>query len=126
MSDLKKILYAEDEIDIQSIAQIALESVGGFTLQICSSGKEVLEKINSFHPDMLLLDVMMPEMDGPTTLKEVRKISEFADLPVVFMTAKVQPTEVQELKAMGALDVISKPFDPMLLSDQIKKIWESK
>ncbi|MDH5654747.1 MAG: response regulator [Spirochaetia bacterium] len=124
MSALNKILYVEDEIDIQSIAKIALESVGGFSLKVCSSGKEALESISSFAPDMVLLDVMMPEMDGPATLEAIRKLPEYTSIPIIFMTAKVQPSEVEELKSLGAMDVISKPFDPMTLSEQIKQIWE--
>ena len=126
MPNLKRILYVEDESDIQAIAKIALESVGGFTLMICSSGKEALEKAAEFAPELLLLDVMMPEMDGPSTLKLLRKIPELNSVPAIFMTAKVQPSEVEELKTLGALDVIAKPFDPMTLAEQIKKIWETK
>ena len=125
MPNLKRILYVEDESDIQAIAKIALESVGGFTLMICSSGKEALEKAAEFAPELLLLDVMMPEMDGPSTLKLLRKIPDLNSVPAIFMTAKVQPSEVEELKTLGALDVIAKPFDPMTLAEQIKKIWEN-
>jgi CheY-like chemotaxis protein len=85
-----------------------------------------LKQVNSFSPDLLLLDVMMPEMDGPTTLKALRQIPGTLPTPVIFMTAKVQPAEVEELRTLGALDVIAKPFDPMTLADQIKKIWNEK
>ena len=124
MTMLNKILYVEDEPDIQAVAQIALEGVGGFTVRICSSGQEALEIFESFAPDMLLLDVMMPEMDGPSTLKAIREHPKGRDIPVVFMTAKVQPTEVAEYKALGAMDVIPKPFDPMMLAEQVKAIWQ--
>jgi len=70
---LKSILYVEDEPDIQAIARIALEEVGGFTLCVCANGNEALIAVDNFDPDLLLLDVMMPEMDGPTTLQELRK-----------------------------------------------------
>ncbi len=123
MVALNKILYVEDEPDIQAVAQIALEGVGGFTLQICSSGQEALDAFESFAPDMLLLDVMMPGMDGPSTLKAIRKQPQGRDIPAIFMTAKVQPSEVAEYKALGAIDVIPKPFDPMALAEQIKVIW---
>lgn len=95
MSELKKILYVEDEPDIQMIARVALENVGGFELMVCSSGPEAIEKAESFGPDLLLLDVMMPGMDGPSTLQELRKIPSIAKTPVMFMTAKVQPQEVE-------------------------------
>lgn len=120
MPELKKILYVEDEPDIQMIARVALENVGGYELCVCSSGAEALEKAEAFAPDMLLLDVMMPDMDGPTTLVELRKISSIANKPVIFMTAKVQPQEVEYLKSLNVADVIAKPFDPMGLANQIR------
>ncbi|MDH5472872.1 MAG: response regulator [Gammaproteobacteria bacterium] len=123
MSELKKIMYVEDQPDIQMVAKVALESVGGFDVLICSGGEEALQKVIAFDPDLILLDVMMPGMDGPTTKKELEKKPEIASKPVIFMTAKIQPTEVAEYKKMGALDVIPKPFDPMTLSDQIREIW---
>jgi CheY-like chemotaxis protein len=123
MSELKRIMYVEDQPDIQMVAKVALEAVGGFEVLICSSGEEALEKVIAFNPDLILLDVMMPGMDGPTTKIELGKLPEVAGKPVIFMTAKIQPTEVTEYKDMGALDVIPKPFDPMTLSDQIRKIW---
>lgn len=124
MSDeLNKILYVEDEADIQEVAKIALETVGGFTLKVCSSGEEALNQAESFAPQLLLLDVMMPGMDGPATLVELRKIPSIASVPVIFMTAKVQPSEVDSFKQMGALDVIAKPFDPMTLAEKIRQSW---
>ena len=126
MNTLQKILYAEDEADIHEIAQVALELVGGFTLQLCSSGQEAVEKGPGFAPDLILLDVMMPWMDGPTTLARLREIPALARTPVIFMTAKVQPQEVEALRALGALDIIAKPFDPMQLAQQIGAIWEGR
>jgi len=123
MAELKKILYVEDEPDIQMIARVALENVGGFELCVCSSGAEALEKAAEFEPDLLLLDVMMPGMDGPTTLTELRKIPQLANTPVMFMTAKVQPQEVEYLKSLNVADVIAKPFDPMGLANSIHDSW---
>lgn len=123
MAELKKILYVEDEPDIQMIARVALENVGGFELCVCSSGAEALEKAASFAPDLLLLDVMMPDMDGPTTLAELRKIPALSKIPVMFMTAKVQPQEVELLKSLNVADVIPKPFDPMELANIIRDSW---
>lgn len=123
MSELNRILYVEDEPDIQAVAKIALEMVGGFTVKICSSGEEALREVAAFAPDMLLLDVMMPGMDGPSTLKALRALPEAAGIPAVFMTAKVQPPEVAHYKSLGALDVIPKPFDPMVLASQVRAIW---
>jgi len=123
MSDLQKILYVEDEPDIQAVTKLALEEIGGFTLEVCSNGDEALSKATTFAPDLLLLDVMMPGMDGPTTLKALRELSDLGATPAIFMTAKVQPHEVQEYKDLGAIDVIAKPFDPMTLSDNLRSIW---
>jgi len=123
---LTRILYIEDEPDIQAVAKLALETIGGYTLEVCSSGTEALEKGPSFAPDLILMDVMMPGMDGPTTLAELRKTPSLAKTPMIFMTAKVQPEEVSELKSLGAIDVIAKPFDPMTLSQVINDIWQKQ
>ncbi|NOY62865.1 MAG: response regulator [Gammaproteobacteria bacterium] len=120
---LNKILYVEDEPDIQTVARMALEVVGGFNVEVCSSGSEALEKVVDYAPDLILMDVMMPHMDGPATLVELRKLEALDGVPVIFMTAKVQPDEVKEYKAIGAVDVIPKPFDPMSLPETVKRIW---
>lgn len=126
MTQLQRILYVEDDPDIVAVARVALEVVGGFELEVCYSGEEALAKGPQFGPDLLLLDVMMPEMDGPTTLAALRKVPTTADVPAVFMTAKVQPNEVEALRRLGAVDVIAKPFDPMQLADQLLAIWEAR
>lgn len=120
---LNKILYVEDEPDIQAVAKLALENIGGFTLKVCSSGQEAINCAEAFAPELILMDVMMPGMDGPSTLAQLRKMPSLSQVPVVFMTAKVQPSEVDELKSIGAIEVIPKPFDPMSLSEQIRSIW---
>ena len=122
---LERILYAEDEPDIQAVAKLALEMIGGFQVMICNNGSEALQKIPGFTPDLILLDVMMPLMDGPTTLKNLRADPATASIPVIFLTAKVQPPEVAMYQAMGALNVMAKPFDPMTLAAQVKQIWEA-
>jgi CheY-like chemotaxis protein len=119
MKDNIRLLYVEDEEDILEIAQCALEDEG-FDLLFCSSGPEALEKAQAFSPDIILLDVMMSGMDGPTTLENLRKIPGIENTPALFLTAKVQPQEVDALLALGAKKVISKPFDVMTLADQIK------
>ncbi|WP_444997254.1 response regulator [Aliikangiella sp. IMCC44359] len=124
MTKLQKILYVEDEIDIQKVAQLALEMVGQLTVKVCSSGEEALSEVIEFNPDLILLDVMMPGMDGPTTLKEIRNLPSLENIPVAFMTAKVQPSEIEHFKSLGALDVIAKPFDPMELANQVQAIWK--
>ena len=125
MSDLQRILYVEDQKDIQLVAQVALVNIGGFDLKICSSGEEALEVAEEFRPQLFLLDVMMPGLDGPTTLKELWSNSLLENIPAIFMTAKVQPTEVEHLMSLGALGVISKPFDPMTLAEQITTLLQN-
>jgi len=123
---IKTILYVEDEADIRTIAKMALEAVGGFTVHACSSGKEALAAAPNAAADLLLLDVMMPGLDGPSTLKALRDIPATASTPVIFMTAKVQPAEIAQYKGLGALDVIAKPFDPMGISAEIRRIWDAQ
>lgn len=123
LPQLTRILFVEDDPDIQVIAQMALEELGGFEVEVCSSGEEAIAKAPAFEPDMILLDVMMPGMDGPDTLKKLRSIPPLATIPAVFMTAKVQTHEVEQYKSMGVVDVIAKPFDPMTLSSTICSIW---
>ena len=126
MKQLERILYAEDEADIQEVAVLALETVGGFNMKVCNTGKEALDAVTEYKPDLLLFDVMMPGMDGPSAFQEIRKIPGFESIPVVFMTAKVQPEEINNYKKLGAIDVIPKPFDPMSLSDTIRDIWNKQ
>ena len=123
---LSRILYVEDEPDIRFVAEMALQAVGGFTVITCTCGEEALSAAPAARADLLLLDVMMPGMDGPGTLKALRALPATAHTPVIFMTAKVQAAEVAVYKALGALEVIAKPFDPMTLAAQIQKIWAAQ
>ena len=122
---LQRILFVEDDPDIQVIATMALEAVGGFSVLACGSGPEAVERLPAFSPDLVLLDVMMPGMDGPEILQALRRLPEAAATPVVFMTARVQASEVARYREMGAVDVIPKPFDPMKIADTIHSIWRS-
>ncbi|WP_375171037.1 response regulator [Marinobacter sp.] len=123
--ELERIMLVEDEEDIRAVAELALEAVGGFTLTTCESGQKALETISEFDPQLIVLDVMMPGMDGPSTLKAIRRHPDFSDTPAIFMTAKVQPDEVDGYLSQGAVAVIPKPFDPMALSDRIREIWDN-
>ncbi|MDP5137056.1 response regulator [Rheinheimera baltica] len=123
MTDLQRIMHVEDDPSIQQVAKIALEAVGGFTVHTCSCGQQALEDYPNVAPQLILLDVMMPGMDGPTTLQHLQQKYDLAKVPVVFMTAKVQSNEVASYKKLGGADVVVKPFDPMTLSDQIRQIW---
>jgi two-component system, OmpR family, response regulator len=123
---LQRILYVEDEPDIRFIAEMALQAVGGFAVISCASGQEALAAAPTAGADLLLLDVMMPGMDGPGTLAALRCLPATAHTPVIFMTAKVQAAEVAAYKALGALAVIAKPFDPMTLAARIGQIWDEQ
>ena len=123
--DLQRILLVEDEADIRMVASIALEEVGGFEVRECSSGTEALEVAPDYRPDLVLLDVMMPGLDGPATLKALRDRPDLRDVPVFFMTAKIQTHEIEEYRILGAAHVIAKPFDPMTLSDEVKAAWRA-
>lgn len=121
---LTRILMVEDDLDIRSIAHLSLTAVGGFTVALCASGEEALAQAEAFAPDLILLDVMMPGLDGPATLAALRAKPALAAVPALFMTAKVQPQEVVHYRELGALDVVAKPFDPMALPGQLRALWE--
>ena len=121
---LRRILYVEDDPDIRTVANLALATVGGYELRACASGQEAVDAAAEFRPDLLLIDVMMPGLDGPQTLSLLRQIPATASVPVVFMTAKVQPSELARYREMGVVDVIPKPFDPMRLADEVRAAFQ--
>jgi CheY-like chemotaxis protein len=123
---LPKIMHVEDDPDIREIALLALDTVGGLTIVQFSSGQEAIERVAEIAPDLFLLDVMMPGMNGEETFLALRAMEQFADTPAVFMTAKAQPSEVARLRELGADEVITKPFDPMTLAQQIMEIWNRR
>ena len=118
MGQGKRILYVEDETDLQWLVKHILESVGGFEVMVCNSGAESLRRIGEFEPDLVLLDVMMPGMDGFEVLRALRARSEYAAIPVVFVTARTQ--ESDEYLRSGAQGVITKPFEPGTLLEQVR------
>lgn len=124
MTHLQRILFVEDDADIREVVRLALEDVGGFASHGCPSGEQALHVIDSFSPDLVLLDVMMPDMDGIKTLHALRQQNSVTHIPVVLMTAKVQPRDMKHYHEIGVFDVITKPFDPMNLPDNLLKIWE--
>jgi len=126
MTQLKRILHVEDDPSIQAVAKVALEVIGGYEVLSCASGQQAMEEIEQFAPQFILLDVMMPGMDGPETLLKLSQRVDLNRIPVAFMTAKVQPGEIEHLRKLGAQEVIIKPFDPMRLASQIQAIWEAR
>jgi CheY-like chemotaxis protein len=123
--DLRQILYVDDEPDIREIVQISLGLVPTLSVDTADSGMRALLSMQASKPDLVLLDVMMPNMDGPTTLQQMRSQPELQAIPVIFMTAKAMPQEVARFRALGAAAVIAKPFDPMLLAEHVFCIWET-
>ena len=115
-------MLVDDDPSIRRITQIGLTGVGKFEVVLAASGAEALELVMSEKPDLILLDVMMPGMDGPATLSKLRELGVLDRVPVIFMTAKVQKQEVEGYLMLGACGVVSKPFDPMTLSAQVKEI----
>ena len=122
MPEIHKILLVDDEPDIRTIAEMSLSQVGGWQTVLASSGSQALALAASHKPDLILLDVMMPEMDGFATFNALADRAETRDIPVIFMTAKVQSHERERYVGHGAAGVIAKPFDPMRLPEEIKEI----
>ena len=120
---LERIMYVDDEPDIRTIVDLVLRTLEGFSLTLCGSGPEALRRAPEVLPQLILLDVMMPGMDGPETLRALRTLPATAAVPIVFVTAKIQPAEVARFRELGAVDVIAKPFDPMALAGQVRDVW---
>ena len=121
---LTRVCYVEDDEDIQRIVRLSLEKVGKMTVEVVSDPTAAIEAIRQFRPDLVMLDWMMPGMDGPTLFRQMKLRPETSALPVVFITAKASQKELDELMAMGAAGAISKPFSPKDLPQQLRAIWE--
>ena len=118
----KRVLLIDDEDDIREVAQISLEIVGGWEVLSANCGADGLAKAKDEHPDAILLDVMMPDMDGPTTFQKLQEDVDTKGIPVILLTAKVQPSDRQRFDEMGIAGVIAKPFDPMVLPSEINQV----
>jgi two-component system OmpR family response regulator len=118
-----RVLYVEDDSDIREVARLALEALGGYEVCACASGGEALQRAAGFSPDVVLLDVMMPGMDGPETMAALRAVAATSQTPVIFMTARVEESDRAEYVALGAAGLIEKPFDPMELSDEVARLY---
>ncbi|MDP3509140.1 MAG: response regulator [Candidatus Melainabacteria bacterium] len=126
---IEKIFLVDDDPNIRRIAEISLKKLGPWQVELASSGRELLAMLEKDKPDLLILDVMMPEMDGPTTFQSVKNQFPGFKQPVIFMTAKVMSHEVDEYLVLGAAGVICKPFNPKDLADDVRRIcaeWESR
>jgi two-component system, OmpR family, response regulator len=123
--ELRHIVCVDDDDDILEVTKLCLESIGGFRVTCFGSGATIVSVIESEKPDLILLDVMMPELDGPSTLKLLQQGTAPPHVPVIFMTARVQPAEVSDYLNLGAVGVVAKPFDPMQISAQVASIWRT-
>ena len=122
---LERVCYVEDDEDIQRIVRMSLERVGKMTVEIVGDPMVAVEAIIRFKPDLVMLDWMMPGMDGPTLFRKLKEEPQTEDLPVIFITAKATSAELQELRSLGALGAISKPFAPKDLPDQLRALWNT-
>jgi two-component system OmpR family response regulator len=120
---LERICYVEDDEDIQRIVRVSLERVGKMTVEVVTDPLLAIAAMTAFKPDLVMLDWMMPGMDGPTLFKKMKEDPNTSRLPVVFITAKAQSRDMAELMALGAAATISKPFSPKDLPDQLRQIW---
>jgi CheY-like chemotaxis protein len=120
-----KVMIVDDDEDIRIVCELAVRKVGKWDVVMAASGREALDLARSELPDVILLDVMMPGMDGPQTLEGLRNQSQTAKIPVIFLTAKAQQREIDRYMALGANGVIRKPFDVMKLTDEIRRIVEA-
>jgi CheY-like chemotaxis protein len=121
---LPRLLLVEDDPDIREVAVMALEDLGGFVVYACEDGREALDRAQSLRPDLIILDWMMPGMNGGETLARLRKLEATRDIPIVFMTAKVRSDETARMLALGAIDIVPKPFDPIALPVRLRQIWK--
>jgi CheY-like chemotaxis protein len=118
----KHILLVDDEDDIREIAAISLEALGGWRVSSASSGAEGIEKAIAGSPDVILLDVMMPDIDGPATFRRLQDEPQTRDIPVILLTAKANTADRHRLERIGVAGLLTKPFDPMMLSEQVVAI----
>ncbi|SEN17081.1 Response regulator receiver domain-containing protein [Loktanella fryxellensis] len=117
-----RLLHVEDDLDILEIALMSFEMAGGFDVMQCDNGPEALRQAPEFRPDVMVFDLMMPQMSGLQLLEAIRQVDGFADTPVIFMTARAQAHESRDMIERGARGVIVKPFDPLTLGDQVRAL----
>jgi CheY-like chemotaxis protein len=122
---LNKICYVEDDEDIQRIVRMSLEKVGKMEVCVCGDPLVAIERMTEFKPELVMLDWMMPGLDGPALFRKMKEFPATKDLPVVFITAKASTRELDELRTLGAAGTISKPFSPRDLPEQLRAIWKT-
>jgi two-component system, OmpR family, response regulator len=123
--ELQSVLYVDDDLDICSVVQATLRLVPGLNVQTADSGERAIDLAYELRPDLVLMDVMMPGLDGPATFGRMRESALLGKIPVIFMTAKVLPAEIAQLRQLGAIGVIVKPFDPLKLYAELSSLWNT-
>ena len=121
--ELKSILYVEDDLLVRTTAKLVMEVIGKFEVRECSSGREALLAARDFQPDLILLDVLMPELDGVNTLAMLRRMPHLADVPALFVTGLTSEADIARYMDAGAIGVIPKPVIPMRLTGQLHSMW---
>jgi two-component system OmpR family response regulator len=122
---IQSVLYVDDDPDMRAVVQAALRSIAGLDLHIAGSGEQAIDLAYECRPDLVVMDVMMPGLDGPSTFKSMRERAPLADIRVVFLTARARPAEADRLLQLGAIGVLGKPFDPLRLYDDLSAIWNN-
>ncbi len=122
---LKRIMYVDDDPDLQDIVRLGLETRADFTVTCCDSGNQALEEIPSFKPDLVILDMVLPGMSGLQLLERMRELRGVPWIPVIFLTSKITPHQLEEYKELGVIGVINKPLNPLELRHKVRELWES-
>ncbi len=124
MRPLQRILHVEDVPSIQVVTRVALEKLGGFEVLSCASGQAALEQVQRFEPDMILLDVMLPQMSGMELLRQLAPLIDLQNTPVVLLTGQPEESvDPDELRRLGVRKLLQKPFDPLQLATQLQQVW---
>lgn len=127
MRPLRRILHVEDVPSIQVVTRVALEKLGGFEVLSCASGQEALERVQRFAPDMILMDMMLPQMSGMELLRQLARLINLQAIPVVLLTGQSHaPADPEELRRLGVRKLLHKPFDPLQLATQLNDIWNAE
>ncbi len=126
MRELKKILYVEDDLHVRTTAKLVMEVIGKFEVRDCGSGREALVAARGFEADLILLDVMMPEIDGLALLEKLRALPHLAATPALFVTGLTTTCDIARYTDAGAIGVIAKPLAPLRLADQLNSHWERR
>ena len=121
---LKRIMYVDDDPDLQDIVRVSLETRGGFTVACCDSGNQALEEIPNFKPDLVILDMVLPGMSGFQLLERMRHLRGVPWIPVIFLTSKIRPDQAEDFVKLGVIGIINKPLNPLELRHQVREIWE--